>query len=611
MISKSIKKRLLGLLTSAALALGLAASLPVTSPAIMTATAEAAAPTAKEIVADMGLGWNLGNSFESSYYDNNLQTYVYGETAWGNPRTTKNMILAVKAKGFNTIRVPVTWRYAMANEAGGDYTVSADWFARVKEVVDYAIDEDMYVILNSHHDNWNRPLPSNYSAASTELKALWGQIATYFADYDYHLIFEGMNEPRNYDAGNEEWIGGTDEQRNVVNQLNKDFVDTVRATGGNNSTRALMVPTYAASISDNAMTALSNYMSTFNDSNLIVSLHAYIHNNFAFSKTEGAVFDDSYKSDMNYVFNQMDSLFLSKGYSICIGEFSATNMNNTSERVKWAEYYANKVKALSTKYSNTSVSAVLWDNNAISTTEYEKRSELHGYLNRAKLEWYSVSEPVVDKLCSILGNEEVPFVPVYDRDGYVILEGNSDYWSQTSISKSTLLAGNDEDNVISVTLKSDFKFTVFDSSWNSTSDLSEYTVPVSEIENKVIAIGVSCGEGETRTVEWKVNKVVNGVYKQFTELDANGKYTQRGVIELAESEVDKIDYVNITFTYPAIGYTKIIKCTKYYTGIKAGDTTYRPADGYVYIIATLKNIPNSSVPITDGLDVSYELVYKT
>lgn len=601
MIPNSIKKRLLGLLTSAALALGLAASLPVTSPAIMTA--EAAAPSTKQIVADMGLGWNLGNSLESN---------PGSESSWGNPRTTQNTIKAVKARGFKTIRIPVTWY----NHMDSNKTIDSAWMARVKEVVDWAIDENMYVILNTHHEPWNEPTEANYSNARSTLITVWDQIAKEFKDYDSHLIFEGLNEPRDYEVGyddegnpKDDWYGNSTMWNNI-NLLNKAFVETVRNTGGNNSTRALMLPTYAASVDTTLMNAWQNLSG---DTNIIVSLHAYSPYHFAMAANDpqyGSIyFNSNMESQLNDLFTQIGNVFVSKGLSVCIGEFNASDWSNQSERVKWAECYANNVKNLNNKYSNASVSAVIWDNDSVGSNG----SEYHYYLNRNDFTWYSNNQPILSKLFSVIVGSDNPssFTPVYEsRDGYADVPCTSS-WVEKLLYRDELLAGNDPSNVISITLKSNYTFKYWDNTISGFKEVYEHTITLDEIPTDGYKIAFNYSDGKTRTIEWKVNKIVNGVYKQFTELDADGKYTQRGVIELAESKVDEIDYVNITFTYPAIGYTKTIKCTKYYTGIKAGDTTYRPADGYVYIIATLKNIPNSSVPIDSGLDVSYELVYKT
>lgn len=393
---KDLKSRIVSCLAASAMAVGcICSAVPITAQA-----KDISSYSAADIAKDMGLGWNLGNTLDAHAPDSyGLDT----ETSWDNPKATEDLIKTVKAKGFNTIRVPVTWYKHM----DGNYKVDSAWMARVKTVVDYGIDNDMYVILNVHHDEWNRPTDANYSSASRELKVLWEQIANEFKGYDKHLVFEGMNEPRNYN-GSDEWNGGTPEMRNVVNKLNADFVSTVRATGGNNKTRALMCPTYAASMDTAAMQAWTR---PNNDPNIIASIHAYTP--YEFTMNGHTSFDDNMKNQLSNFFTQMDSIFLQKGVPVCIGEFSASNYGNTSERVKWAEFYATKAKQMG-------VSIVLWDNNIPA----DNGGEAHGYLNRRTLQWYSDSEPVVKKLVSAYGNtEKQPDNPSGGGKSVTIAEG--------------------------------------------------------------------------------------------------------------------------------------------------------------------------------------------
>jgi endoglucanase len=380
LMRKHIKK-FLSLFTAGAMSLS-------ALPFISAQAQDVSSMTPKQIAADMGVGWNLGNTLDAHDSGSHKKMGLESETYWGNPKATKALIDAVKAKGFNTIRIPVTWY----PHADANYKINSAWMSRVKQVVDWAIADDTYVILNVHHDEWNRPTNANYSAASKELKAFWKQIAAEFQNYDRHLIFEGMNEPRNY-GGNHEWDGGTSEMREVVNKLDKDFVDTVRATGGKNKTRCLMIPTYAASSTTAAMKALS----IPNDPNILVSIHAYTPYNFTMNTGYGAtnVFDSKQESDLKQLFNDISNIYISKGHSVVIGEFSASNKNNTAERVKWAKSYANLAKS-------KGIPIVLWDNNSINDTY--NNGEGHGYINRKTLQWYDASEPVVDALIKTYGH---------------------------------------------------------------------------------------------------------------------------------------------------------------------------------------------------------------
>ncbi len=143
--------------------------------------------SAKDIVDDMGLGWNLGNTFDAT--GGNRANIYSQETSWGNPKVTPELIKAVHDRGFRTIRIPVTWNNHIIKD--GSYTINPEFLARIKEVVDYAYDLDMYIILNVHHEAWVnvKDLDKSYAKVGEELEAVWAQIADYFADYDQHLIF--------------------------------------------------------------------------------------------------------------------------------------------------------------------------------------------------------------------------------------------------------------------------------------------------------------------------------------------------------------------------------------------------------------------------------------
>lgn len=324
---------------------------------------------AAKLIANMTVGWNLGNTLDS-------QGYV--ETAWGNPMTTQEMIDAVAAAGFNTVRLPVSWCWRVDK----DFTINEAWLARVKEVVDYCYNNDMYVILNTHHEtSWNVPTAAKADDVEKKFVYLWQQIAEYFKDYDEHLLFEGMNEPREVGSA-AEWSGGTAEGRQIVNRLNNAFVETVRATGGNNATRVLLITSYGANSSKIAMLGVK----VPNDPYIGVSIHAYTPYAFTFNtKNEYDVkdWDGSRKGDIDTVFRDINDIFLSKGIPVIMTEFGAENKTklpggegNLEARCQWIDYYITKAK----QYG---VPCVQWDNNL-----YNGSGELFGLLNRKNCEWY-------------------------------------------------------------------------------------------------------------------------------------------------------------------------------------------------------------------------------
>lgn len=328
--------------------------------------------TAEQITKAMGFGWNLGNSFDAT--GGNSSDIYSQEQSWGNPIVTKSLIKAVKDAGFSTIRIPVTWYNHISSD--GTYTIDPAFLARVKTVVDYAYTYNLYVILNIHHEEWvnTASLATNYVQIGTELNAVWEQIADYFAGYDQHLIFEGMNEPRMAGASNE-WTGNTKAYA-AVNYLNQIFVSTVRASKkGYNDERCLMIPAYAASSSYSILNALS--IPTVDGeacNNIIISVHSYEPYNFCLSddKTTFSASSSSDTAAIDTVFKTIDELFLSKGIPVVIGESSATNSgNNTSARAAWAGYMGKQA-------AGYGVPVILWDNGYNGTSG----GECHSYINR-------------------------------------------------------------------------------------------------------------------------------------------------------------------------------------------------------------------------------------
>lgn len=301
-----------------------------------------------ELVSNMKLGWNLGNTLDATG-----GIALDSERSWGNPETTQEMIDAVLNQGINVIRIPVTWDNHFSD--GPDYIIHDVWLDRVQEVVDYAYNRGAYVILNMHHEDWHFPSEENKEEASEILRVLWTQIAERFKNYDEHLIFEGLNEPRKTGT-NVEWNGGDEEGRAVVNHFMQVFVDTVRATGGNNEYRHLMICGYAASSSTVALESIE----LPDDDKLIVSVHAYTPYNFALNTKGTSVWKAGIDNkDIDTVLKDIKEIFLDKGVPVIIGEFGAMNKENEYERAEWASYYVSAAREIG-------VPCIWWDNNAFS-----------------------------------------------------------------------------------------------------------------------------------------------------------------------------------------------------------------------------------------------------
>ncbi|MCM1022937.1 MAG: glycoside hydrolase family 5 protein [Prevotella sp.] len=318
-----------------------------------------------ELVKEIKIGWSLGNTLDADGADD-----VTSETSWGNPLTTKEMITAVKDAGFNIVRIPVTWRPHLDSENNIDEA----WLNRVREVVDYAYGEGMFVILNAHHEEWYDPYYDTEAEVTEKLKKLWTQIGTYFAGYDEKLIFEGLNEPRKRNTPLE-WNGGDEEGREVVNRLNAAFVETIRGLGGNNEKRHLMIPAYAASSSEAPLRALKI---PEGDDKIIVSVHAYTPYAFALSDDLTARKfspDDTSANDILYLMDFLKTNFIDNGQAVIIGEFGARSKANEEIRGEWAAFYVSRAKAIG-------VPCIWWDNGAFTGT-----GENFGILNRSTCTW--------------------------------------------------------------------------------------------------------------------------------------------------------------------------------------------------------------------------------
>ena len=289
---------------------------------------------AKVLAKKMHLGWNLGNSLEASG----------GETGWGNPRTTKVFIDFVKASGINAVRIPCAWDQYVENQT--TYKIKDFWLARVKEVVDYCVENDMYAILNIHWDGgWleNNPTPEKQVEVNKKQKAIWEQIALYFRNYDEKLLFAGTNEVH-ITSGNP-----TQANFDVQMSYNQTFVDAVRSTGGKNAYRNLVIQAYNTNI-DQAVSYLK--VSTDKVPNrLMVEVHYYDPWNFCgLEKDESwgkyaALWGTPYEKYAVGVlagrastwgkedhviaqFAKMKTNFVDKGYPVILGEYSATRRSN-------------------------------------------------------------------------------------------------------------------------------------------------------------------------------------------------------------------------------------------------------------------------------------------
>ena len=335
-------------------------------------------PTAIKWNKDV-VGWNLGNAFECSAPGQDGESMQIGnpdgaikaETAWGNPVVTKKMIASVKKAGFNAIRIPIRWHCHITNAQA--MSIDKAWMARIKEVVGWCLDNDLKVIINVHHEKWleGRPTYRYKEENCQKLALLWMNIASEFQAYDYRLAFAGTNEVHLKDN----WNAPTAENLEVQNAYNQTFVDVVRATGGNNIRRHLIVQTYVCNplyginngdfiVPKDVAQNGNNYMS--------VEFHYYQPWEYAGGikyyfwgtayKQYGDI-PDSNEQTLTDFFNKVSETWSRQGLGIVIGEwgvsdhYTAKNMELIHENMT---YYC---RFMVTEARKRGFSTFIWDNN--------------------------------------------------------------------------------------------------------------------------------------------------------------------------------------------------------------------------------------------------------
>ena len=316
-------------------------------------------------VRNMGVGWNLGNTLDANSGDvDNMWIEAFSsrtpsdyETMWGQPVTTRALIHMFKEAGFGAIRVPVTWyphtgtvtvtvsdnkgHWDMSTWEG--YDVDPAWMARVKEIVDYVLDEGMYCILNVHHDTgtastgWLRADRQVYESVRERYCSLWTQIATEFKSYGEKLVFESFNEM--LDAKGT-WNYSSSAADGVINSFNADFVATVRATGDNNVRRNLILNTYAAS---SEQPVLVDFVLPDDQvkGHLLAEIHSYAPYRFAFDNdSPQEVFDANCDKEVRSIIARVGTYLVARGIPCVLGEYGAdTSKRQETELAKQAACY--------------------------------------------------------------------------------------------------------------------------------------------------------------------------------------------------------------------------------------------------------------------------------
>ena len=361
--------------------------------------------TPLEISEAMGLGWNLGNQFDG-YYNGSWAGELYNypsETAWGGIPATPETFTGVKAAGFKSVRIPVTWLNMIG--PAPDYTIDEAWISRVYEVVRYAHDAGLFVIINTHHDenhgddHWldikNAANNSTLNASiKDKIKGVWTNIANYFEDCGDWLIMEGFNELNDGGWGwSEDFKANPYKQTGILNEWNQVFVDAVRATGGNNATRWLGVPTYAAN------PEYTKYLTVPTDpaGKIMISVHFYDPSDYTLGDKQYEQWGHTGQSGkkatwgdedhVKTVFGNLRDKYVSKGIPVYIGEFGASLRAKGTVGYRFYLYYMEYVVKASKEYG---MPCFLWDNGTNGVGK-----EQHGYIDHGTGEIKSNADEVI------------------------------------------------------------------------------------------------------------------------------------------------------------------------------------------------------------------------
>ncbi len=609
-----------GIAFSLALLLSLTVLFPALSKRVIK-TAEAANTSTfedlsqDEIVVAMGAGWNLGNSMEAS------SNGVPSETAWNNPTITQGTFAAVKAAGFDTVRIPVSYLSYLQADSSAEYgySVNDSWMARIKEVVDMAIAEDLYVIINVHGDGYNSVngawLLCNSSDQTTivqKYKALWQDVANNFKDYDEHLIFESMNEE--FDGTN--YTTYIASYYDNIMTYNQAFVDVIRATGGNNAKRWLMVPGWNTNI--NCTVDEYFYPPVDSKNRIMISVHFY--DPYFFSHDAGSnnqyvwPAGDEWATE-TYIKNQFKSMYSRysvSGYPIVVGEFgcvdkSSSDSSNQASRELWTKTVV--------KYAATyGCVPVWWDNGdafaLINRSQNTvKDSNAQGIINAIKEGMTSKEE--------IVTQETQTLTWIGTASNY--WTGSTGGGSKPSTTSSDFAVGEGFDTGIEIinpygdvsksanyipTLIQDWDavYVAITTSNGSPAYIelpwagSEITCASGTNVNITSSIlSAQCAEifatqGDTITKVVFSNKPIVTKYTQ-TSKNSDGTWNCRFIKIMPVSDLLAADHATFTISYN--DSPKIFTTRKYYQSINTNGNNFKAPWGYGLVVYEIANIPSN------------------
>lgn len=316
----------------------------------------------QQIVKEMGVGINLGNTMEATGSWVNAQVVKDYETCWGSPVITKSLIQGYASEGFGVLRIPVAWSNLMKDD--GTYTINPELMSRITEIVDWSIESGLYVILNIHWDGgWWEKFPTEKEECMEKYTRIWEQISENFKNYSDYLMLESLNEEGGWESLWNMWSGnnnGKDVSFNLLNEINQKFVNIVRNSGGNNNERHLLIAGYNTSI-DLTCDPLFK-MPNDPQKRCAVSIHYYTPSPFAileedasWAKARTTWGTEADYAELNKYMTMMKTNFIDKGIPVIMGEYGVATKNKTPEMVR---LYLSSV--CNAAYSNE-ICPVLWD----------------------------------------------------------------------------------------------------------------------------------------------------------------------------------------------------------------------------------------------------------
>ncbi|MEU6086794.1 cellulase family glycosylhydrolase [Streptomyces sp. NPDC047085] len=350
--------RTAALVVALATAGSLACGTAVAAPADRARTRDRAVTVPQDpmaAVAAMQPSWNLGNTFDA----------IPDETSWGNPLTTKATFDGLKAQGFRSVRIPVTWYPHQS--ATAPYTIDPVWMKRVKQVVDWALQDGLYVEINVHHDSWQwiANMSTDHDNVLARFNSTWQQIATAFRDEPRALLMESINEPQFNNA--------TDAQKTqYLRELNTSFHTIIRNSGGQNKDRLLVLPSEETNNAQHWLDDLSTTMNSLHDRNLVATVHYYSWYPFSVNIANGPTYDATAQADLQDGFARVHNTFVAKGIPVYLGEYGllTSPYSGVVERGEMLKYFEH----VNYEARGNGMTSAVWD-------------AANDFLNRSTMQW--------------------------------------------------------------------------------------------------------------------------------------------------------------------------------------------------------------------------------